>query len=57
MEHQSVIDHYDDIKYVRKGRRWGIRGICKEVSNLNGRTSLEGADGRLREGQSTRNRN
>jgi hypothetical protein len=55
MEIQCVMHNYVDIKYVRKG--WeGIRGICKEVSNLNGRTSLAGADGRLRLGRTTRNR-
>jgi len=56
MELQSVMDHYDAIKYVRKGWRRGIRGICKEVLNLKGRTSLAGAGGRLGVGRTTRNR-
>jgi hypothetical protein len=49
-----VTHNYDDIKYVKEGWRGGIRGICKEVSNLNGTSYLAGADGRLRVERSTR---
>ena len=56
MELQRVMHNYDAIKYDERGWIGGIRGICKEVSNLKGRTSLTGADGRLRVGRATRNR-